>query len=160
MRPSSHTAILQQSCAITRSCACIVTSMSEFFFVLAACPHAGQNVRVAQFCFTNLVLICHGYLCQKHTEASFIAARASPDKECRCLQSLFLKSTPPLHDSGFLHHPDPFATTYFLVQIRSNCQQAVEVLTRLIGHLRNCAWTTGVVGSISSKRVITWVGCI
>ena len=60
---------VQQSCAITRSCACRVTSMSNLFFVLGGCQHAKQkDVLVARFFFTNLTLSCHDALCHKHTK--------------------------------------------------------------------------------------------
>ena len=69
---------VQQSCAITRSCACRVTSMSDVFFLLASFQYAKQkDVLVARFLFTNLMLNCHHALCPKHTNWIFIAAPAS-----------------------------------------------------------------------------------
>ena len=69
---------VQQSCAITRSYAFIVTSMSNFFFLLSGCQHAKEkDVLVARFFFTNLVLNCHDALCHKHTKVICIAAPVS-----------------------------------------------------------------------------------
>ena len=79
--PSAHLSSLhsvQQSCAIATGCACRVTSISDFFFMLAGCQHAKQkDVLVVRFFFSNSVLNCHDARYHKHTKFIFIAAQAS-----------------------------------------------------------------------------------
>ena len=97
---------------------------------------------------------------QAHWSNFQCCTRTPQTQECRSLQSSFLESNPPLHNSGRTCCPDPVAPIYFPPQIRSNCQQAMGFFTRLIGRLRNFAWITGVVGFFSSKCLITCVESI
>ena len=119
------------------ACACRVTSISDFFFVLAGCQHAKQkDVLLARFFFTNVLLNCHDALRHKHTKVIHCCTRIPQTQECRSPQSSFPESTPPgpplRHFSRPRRH-DPLAPIDFPPEIRSNRQQAMGFLTRLIG---------------------------
>ena len=69
---------VQQSCAMSRSCAFRVTSMSNFIICAERLPTCqGERCPCRAIFFTNMVNNCHNTLCHKHTKVICIAAPAS-----------------------------------------------------------------------------------
>ena len=127
-RSSTHLLSLhsvQQSCEITRGCAFRVTSMSNFFFVLAGCQHAKkEDVLVARSFLHKLgAELSRCSVPQAHQRIFHCCTRIFQTLECRTLQSLFLESTPSLRHSGRLRRHDPLAPIYFPPQIRPNSEE-------------------------------------